>query len=385
MNLKFGFSSPKLGIIGGGQLGKMLAIEAKRWGIYIIVMDPSENCPASSICDEFICNDFKDGNAIISLASKVDVLTYEIELVNATILAQLENQGKIIHPDPASLFIIQNKLRQRTFLKNNALPVPLFYKINSLIELKSYLKSLNNQAMLKIAEGSYDGRGNIVLTPDSNLEEIYNNFSTKEIFIEEWVDFMSELSILVARNPSGEIKTYPVVENFHENSILDISIAPARIDHELLEKIDSIAKSVLEHLKGAGIFCIELFLTKSKNILINEIAPRVHNSGHYTIEACETNQFQQHLRAIFDFPLGSTKLIRPAVMVNLLGIEKDGKSKIEGLMEALAIPNTFIHIYGKENSRTKRKMGHITITGETIPEALEKINKVKKVIKISGD
>ena len=367
--VQFSFKSPKIGIIGGGQLGKMLSIEAKRLGMYVIIIDPSSECPASSVCDEHIVADFKDIDAIKTMSEKCDILTYEIELANADYLRQLEMSGKIVHPSGKTLKTIQNKFRQKSFFLEHNLPVPKFTRITSFNDLLDKLRSFNMKAMLKISEGSYDGRGNFSLVEQSEeqLLEIYDSVKHLDIFIEEWVDYQKEVSVMVARNDSGQIVTFPVSENIHEESQLSVSIVPARIPTEVLEK-----------LQGSGVFGIELFLTKSNEILINEIAPRVHNSGHYTIEGCETNQFQQHIRAICNLPLGSTKLHKPSVMVNLLGKNTNGESMYDHIVDLLQVSGLSVHLYGKKDEKVKRKMGHFVVVDDSLDSALQKALELKQ-------
>ena len=377
---KFGFNSPRIGIIGGGQLGKMLSIEAKRLGMYVVIIDPTEDCPASGVCDKLIVADFKDVKAIKNLSKLCDILTYEIELANADFLQELEKSGKIVHPSGNTLKTIQNKYRQKSFFKEFGFPVPNFVRIQSFDDLVKKISYFNNKAMLKISEGSYDGRGNIPLVNKTvqELKTIYDSIKELDFFIEEWIDFEKELSVMVARNDKGEIKPYPVAENIHHESILDISIVPARIQDEISVKIQKLAGQILEKLHGSGVFGIELFLTRSNEIFINEIAPRVHNSGHYTIEACQTNQFQQHIRAICNLPLGSTKLYKPAIMVNLLGKDPKKSSFYNPLEELLQIPGLSIHLYGKKEEKIKRKMGHFVIIDESVENGLRKALELKE-------
>ncbi len=378
--MRFSFNSPRIGIIGGGQLGKMLSIEAKRLGMYVIIIDPTENCPASSVCDEQIIADFKDTEAIKTMSDKCDVVTYEIELANADFLQELTKNGKTVHPSGRTLKIIQNKFRQKTFFLEQGLPVPKFTRIDSFDDLLVKLKAFNMKAMLKISEGSYDGRGNFALVgqTEEQLKTTYESVKHLDIFLEEWIDYQKEVSVMVSRNETGQIVTFPVSENIHEESQLSVSIVPARIPAEVHEKIHKVATEVLEKLQGSGVFGIELFLTQDNEVLINEIAPRVHNSGHYTIEGCETNQFQQHIRAICNLPLGSTKLNKPSVMVNLLGKKNSNESIYDHIVELLQVPGLSVHLYGKKDEKTKRKMGHFTIVNDSLDEALQKALELKE-------
>ncbi|MDO8647159.1 MAG: 5-(carboxyamino)imidazole ribonucleotide synthase [Candidatus Diapherotrites archaeon] len=376
---------PRIGIVGGGQLGKMLCLEAKKIGLHVTVLDPTEKCPASSVSDEQIIADFKDETAIRELASKSDFITFEIELANSKVLKELEEKGCIVNPKPETLYIIQSKLRQKNFLKENNLPVPEFVEVKTLQDLKNGLEKFGNHAMLKLSQDSYDGRGNFELNAETNLEELFKKIEGNEMFLEDWVDFEKELSVMVARNDSGEIAAYPVSENIHKESILDVSIIPARVSEQSKESARQISEKVMNCLKGSGVFGIELFLTRQGKVLINEIAPRVHNSGHYTIEACKTSQFEQHLRAILDLPLGSTELLQNVVMVNILGNEKTGSFRLEGLKEVLKIEGANLHIYGKHESKPKRKMGHVTILDNDLENALKKAFKVKEVLVMRGE
>ena len=378
--MEFAFNSPRIGIIGGGQLGKMLAIEAKRLGMYVIIIDPINVCPASSVCDELIVADFKDVGAIKSMSEKCDIVTYEIELANADFLQELERSGEIVHPSGRTLKIIQNKFRQKSFFLEHGLPVPKFTRISSFDDLLEKLRIFDMKGMLKISEGSYDGRGNFPLVNQSeeDLKSTYESVKHLDIFLEEWVDFQKEVSVMVARNESGQIVTFPVSENIHEESQLAVSIVPARIPEEVHKKIHLVATDVLEKLQGSGVFSIELFLTQDNDVVINEIAPRVHNSGHYTIEGCETNQFQQHIRAICNLPLGSTKLHKPSIMVNLLGKPAKVKSMYDHVLDLLQVPGLSVHLYNKKDEKAKRKMGHFVIVNDSLEIALQKALELKE-------
>ncbi len=375
---------PRIGIVGGGQLGKMLCISAKRMGLHVSVLDPTPECPAASVSDEQIVADFKDEKAIRELASKSDFLTFEIELADSKVLKELEEKGCVVNPKPETLFIIQSKLRQKKFLQEHKLPVPKFCETKNAAELKKALEEFNGHAMLKASSDSYDGRGNLEITRETDLENAMKLFEGRELLAEEWIDFEKEISAIVARNPSGQVAVYPISENIHRESILDMTIVPARISEKAAENAMEIAKETMQCLKGAGVFCIEMFLEKNGNILINEIAPRVHNSGHYTIEACKTSQFEQHLRAIMDWHLGSTKLLHNAVMVNILGKGKSGKAQLNGVKELMEIEGASLHLYGKHESKHKRKMGHVTILEDNAEKALEKAKRIKEILSMEG-
>jgi 5-(carboxyamino)imidazole ribonucleotide synthase len=372
-----------VGIIGGGQLGKMIAHEARRMSLKIIVLDPTEGCPASRIADEQIVADFKDESAIMKLAEKCDVLTYEIELANSAALKELEAKSYPVRPAPETLRIIQNKYRQKSFLKDYKIVVSDFALVRSEDHLQELCKKFGFPAMLKACEDSYDGRGNFLITSKSKVHEAFNYFSGRECMLEKFVPFIKEISIMVARNPSGQIESFPVAENIHKNSILDTTIVPARISRKVELKAKRMAERTMEVLHGAGIFGIEMFVTKKGDVLVNEIAPRPHNSGHYTNEACSVSQFEQHLRAVLDLPLSKPELLSPAVMVNILGVENsNGPYAVKGLTKLLGVPGVKLYIYGKKTAKPRRKLGHITVTGKTVKEALARAAKARKAVEL---
>jgi 5-(carboxyamino)imidazole ribonucleotide synthase len=372
-----------VGIIGGGQLGKMIAHEARRMSLKVIVLDPTEGCPASMIADEQIVADFKDENAIMRLATKCDVLTYEIELANSAALKELETKRYPVRPAPATLHIIQNKYRQKSFLKEHKIAVPDFELVRSEDHLYELCKKFGLPMMLKACENSYDGRGNFLITSKSKVHEAFTYFPEGELMVEKFVPFTKEISIMVARNPSGQITSFPVAENIHKNSILDTSIVPARISRKVELKAKRMAEMTMKVLQGAGIFGIEMFVTKKADILVNEIAPRPHNSGHYTNEACSVSQFEQHLRAVLDLPLSKPELLCPAVMVNILGNERStGSYSMKGLTRLLSVPGVKLYVYGKKTSKTGRKLGHIIATGRTVKEALMRAAKARNGLEI---
>jgi 5-(carboxyamino)imidazole ribonucleotide synthase len=372
-----------VGIIGGGQLGKMIAHEARRMSLKVIVLDPTIGCPASSIANEQIVADFKDENAIMQLAAKCDVVTYEIELANSAALKELEAKSYPVRPTPATLHTIQNKYRQKSFLKEHKIAVPDFELVRSEDQLYELCKKFGFPVMLKACENSYDGRGNFLITSKSKVYEAFTYFPNCEIMVEKFVPFTKEISIMVARNPSGQIASFPVSENIHKNNILDTSIVPARISHKVELKAKRMAEMTMEMLEGAGIFGIEMFVTKKGDVLVNEVAPRPHNSGHYTNEACSVSQFEQHLRAVLDLPLSKPELLCPAVMVNILGDERSsGSYGMKGLTRLLRVPGVKLYVYGKKTSKTGRKLGHITATGSTVREARIRAKKARNGLEL---
>lgn len=372
-----------VGIIGGGQLGKMIAHEARRMSFRVIVLDPTDGCPAARVADEQIVADFKDESAIMKLAEKCDVLTYEIELANSSALRQLEERSYPVRPAPETLRIIQNKHRQKSFLKEHGIAVPDFALVKSREHLEELCRKFGLPAVLKATEDSYDGRGNYVIKSRSDIQKAYSYFEGREMMIERFIPFSKEVSIMVARNPSGQIESFPVVENVHKNSILDTTVAPARISKKVELRATRMAKKAMEVLHGAGIFGIEMFVTKRGDVMINEIAPRVHNSGHYTNEACSVSQFEQHLRAVLDLPLARPELLAPAAMINILGPEEfEGPYAVAGLDGMMKVPAAALYIYGKKASKPRRKLGHITATGRTVGEALARARKARNAIKL---
>lgn len=375
-----------LGIIGGGQLGKMIAQEAKRMSLKVIVLDPSYDCPASVVSDDIIVADFKDESAIRKLAAMSDILTYEIELANSNALKELESKNYPVYPSPETLRLVQNKYRQKSFLKNNNISVPKFDLVRSQEHLEELCEQYGLPAILKASEDSYDGRGNFLISSKDGVKQGLLTFEGRECMLEKFIPFVKEISVMTARNPSGQIESFPVAENTHVNNILDMTIVPARISENVLAKAQEIAQKTLRTLKGAGIFGIEMFVIPDGDIVINEIAPRPHNSGHYSIEACSISQFEQHIRAVLDLPLSKPRLLTPAVMLNLLGPEdRSGPYKISGLKELFSISGLKLHVYGKKTSKPRRKLGHITITSQTIDEAISKAEIARNIVKIIVD
>jgi 5-(carboxyamino)imidazole ribonucleotide synthase len=372
-----------LGIIGGGQLGMMLTEAAKKMPEHIskvIVLDPTPNCSAAQVGAKQIVGDFKDKNAILELASKVDILTYEIESGDSAVLKIAESKTTI-NPSPETLRIIQDKFLQKSFLKDNEIPVTNFVEIKSSDDLRKKITHFGYPALLKARRDAYDGRGNFKIKSENDLERAMNYFSDKSLMLEKFVDFKMEVSVIAARNTKGQIATYPIVENIHENNILKMTIAPARVTKEVSNEAEKIAKKTMQVLHGAGVFGIEMFVTKQNQILINEIAPRVHNSGHHTLQSSKTSQFEQHLRAIIGLDLGDTTLIHPTIMYNILGPDNfQGKYK----MPEIKFDNLYLKMYGKEESKSQRKLGHVNLVDENnigINGLIESINSLKDIIK----
>jgi len=370
----------RLGIIGGGQLGMMITEAAQNLSdeiSEIIVLDPTENCPAAQVGAKQIVGDFKDENAIIKLAEQSDIITYEIESGNTDVLNKLKTE---IEPSPSTLAIIQDKFSQKTFLSENGLPVSEFYEITSLDNLHAKINDLGLPVLLKSRRDAYDGRGNFKIVSSAEIEKAYQHFEGKSLMIEKFVDFKMEVSVIAARNTNGDITTYPLVENIHENNILNVTIAPARVSDNVIKDAENIAKKTMEVLKGAGVFGIEMFIDQDDRILINEIAPRVHNSGHHTLQSCKTSQFEQHLRAILGLDLGSTDIIHKTVMCNILGPDGfEGKYKPVDLDK----DHVYLKMYGKSVSKPQRKLGHFNIVDLNDSESIDRLLKIADGIKNS--
>jgi len=371
-----------LGIIGGGQLGMMITEAANKMPEHIskiIVLDPTENCPASQVGAEQIRADFKDRDAIIKLSEKSDIITYEIESGDSDVLKSVEKNAEI-NPSPETLKIIQDKLLQKSFLKENNIPVSKFMEIKNIDDVKSGLKEFGCPALLKARRDAYDGRGNFKINSEEDIQDAFDYFKGQSMLLEKFIEFKMEVSVIASRNTKGQIKTYPLVENIHEDNILRLTIAPARVTEEISKNAERIANDTMSVLKGAGVFGIEMFVTQNDEIIINEIAPRVHNSGHHTLQSSETSQFEQHLRAILGLELGSTRLLHPTIMYNVLGSKYfEGKYHSINLSE----PNVYLKMYGKEISKPLRKLGHFNLVAndnETMDQLLAKIKTLKEKV-----
>jgi len=371
-----------LGIIGGGQLGMMITEAAKKMPEYIskiIVLDPTENCPAAQVGAEQIVADFKNKDAIIDLANKSDIITYEIESGDSDVLKSVEKNAEI-NPSPETLKIIQDKFLQKSFLSENEIPVPAFIKIEKIEDIKDGLENFGFPALLKARRDAYDGRGNFKINSEDEIQKAFDYFQGQKLLLEKYISFKMEVSVIASRNTKGQIKTYPLVENIHEDNILRETIAPARVTDEITQKAEQIAEKIMMVLKGAGTFGIEMFVTLDNNIVINEIAPRVHNSGHHTLQSSETSQFEQHLRAILGLELGSTKLLYNTIMYNILGAKEfEGEYKSITLSES----NVYLKMYGKQISKPLRKLGHFNLVAknsETVEQLLEKLKTLKEKV-----
>ncbi|MHA3787342.1 5-(carboxyamino)imidazole ribonucleotide synthase [Flavobacterium hauense] len=378
------FSSDfKLGILGGGQLGKMMLTDTRKFDIQTYVLDPSDEAPCKVGCNKFFKGDLMDFDTVYNFGKQVDVLTFEIELVNIQALEKLEAEGVKVYPSPKTLNLIQNKGVQKDFYTTYHIPTADYRRFETLDALK---EAVENKAVLmpfvwKSTEGGYDGNGVKVIRSQESFEGVPN----VQCIAEAMVPFKNELAVIVARNPSGEILTYPVVEmEFHpEANQVEYVICPARIDMHVANKARAIALKVSEHFNHVGLLAVEMFQTVDDEILVNEVAPRPHNSGHYSIEASYTSQFEQHVRAILDLPLGNTDSKAAGIMVNLVGEEGySGNVLYENIEKIMKMDGVTPHIYGKKQTRPFRKMGHVTIVNHDIDEARRVAEKVKNTIRV---
>lgn len=373
----------KLGIICGGQLGRMLGIAASNWDITTYVLDADENCPSSKTCDKHILGHQMNYDDVYNFGKQVDMLTFEIEHVNLEALRKLKEEGLKIFPDPDLLATIQDKGLQKQFYKEHGIPTSPF----DLFESKeSILEGLNNGAISypfvqKSRAAGYDGKGVAVIKSVEDLNKLMDTPS----MVEDAVDIDKELSVIVARNQEGETKCFPIVDMVfnHEANLVDYLLCPANVSDSIEYRCQQIALNIAEKLDLVGLLAVELFLDRRGNVIVNECAPRTHNSGHHTIESNYTSQFEQQLRAILNYPLGDTKIKSPAVMVNLIGEDGcRGPVVYDGFEKVLRIEGAHPHIYGKAETKPFRKMGHITVLGESIDEAVKKAKEVKRTIKV---
>lgn len=372
-------SDTVLGILGGGQLGRMLLQKATDFNVSTCVMDPDADAPCKYLTENFVHASFKDADAVYAFGKKCTVITVEIEHVNVDALEQLEREGKKVFPQPAVLRMVQDKGLQKIFYRTHKIPTAEFY----LIENKNDLLKYSDQFpfMQKLRTSGYDGKGVTKLLSVADMEKAFDAPSV----LEKLVDFEKEISVIVARNENGEITHFPPVEmEFNaEANLVEFLFSPASLSDALQSEAIGIAKKIISEARMIGVLAVEMFVTKDQKILVNEIAPRPHNSGHQTIEGNVTSQYEQHLRAILNLPLGNTDIVKPAVMVNLLG-EKGyaGVARYEGIEEAMKMKGVYIHLYGKKITKPFRKMGHVTVTADTLEDAKEKAVQVKNLIKV---
>lgn len=374
-----------LGILGGGQLGKMLLYETRKYDVRTKVLDPSEEAPSKVACNEFVQGDLLDFDTVYNFGKNLEVLTFEIEAVNVDALAQLETEGVKVYPSSKTLRQIKNKGKQKLFYSENNIPTADFsyFKTKKDLEVAVEKNEISLPFVWKCTEGGYDGKGVSIIKEKTAI----NALPDLECIAEQLIDFKNELAVIVVRNPSGEVTTYPVVEmEFHpEANQVEYVICPARISEEVAQKARQIATTVSETFEHVGLLAVEMFQTQEDEILVNEVAPRTHNSGHFSIEASFTNQFEQHLRSVLDLPLGSTESKVAGVMVNLVGAQGfNGAVNYKNIEKIMALPGVTPHIYGKQETRPFRKMGHVTIVNKDINEARRIAEEVKNAIVVES-
>ena len=377
----------KIGIIGGGQLGRMMIEETLRYNLEINTLD-MDGSPCQGLSKMHIVGSIKDATAIEQLAAISDVLTYEIEHINIDTLFELEKQGKEIIPSPRILHIIQDKGLQKQFFEQHNLPTSKFKLVETEADWIAAINELGGEKLVsKTRKEGYDGKGVAIFYTSELLNNISKRAFASNALIEEFIPCQTELSVMVARDKMGNIKTWPVVdmEFDPEANLVTFLNCPAQISETIAKKAETIALKTIEALEGVGVFAVELLLDFNDTIYVNEVAPRPHNSGHHTIEACYTSQFEQLIRICAGLPLGSTELIQPSVMINLLGAPNfSGAYTIQGLEEATAIEGVYIHLYGKTESKPMRKMGHVTIVANTIAEARKKAITVTALLEFTA-
>ncbi|RDI70889.1 5-(carboxyamino)imidazole ribonucleotide synthase [Halopelagius longus] len=367
---------PTLGVVGGGQLGRMLAEAAAPLGVDVVVLDPTPDCPAAPVAREQIVGGFDDPEAFRELASRVDALTFEIELADSDLLAEVSEEfGLTVHPSPETLRTIEDKLVQKRALQEAGVPVPPFRRVDDEADLREALDEFGS-VMLKARTGGYDGRGNVPVRDESEAEAALERLGGPAM-AEAFVDFERELSVIAVQG-DGEVRTFPAGENVHEEEILRETLVPARTTEGVRERADEVARNVLSMLSGRGVFGIELFETGEGEILVNEIAPRPHNSGHWSIEGARTSQFEQHVRAVLGWPLGSTALRSPTVSANVLGtVEETRAARLGNVESVLSAEAASLHWYGKDDVRPLRKMGHLTLTGEADADVTDLLSRAR--------
>jgi 5-(carboxyamino)imidazole ribonucleotide synthase len=360
-----------IGIIGGGQLGRMLAIAARQMDYKTIVLDPDPACPTGQVADGQITEAYSSRDASRSLARSSDVVTYEFENVDADSVSAAA-ELKPVHPSPSVLRTAQHRLHEKNALLKAGVPVAPFREINSVDDLKNAAADLGFPMVLKTATMGYDGKGQVIITREEDIENSFEslNAGSTELIVEQFVPFLVELSTICARASDGTIATFPPSENINRNHILDVSIVPARIPDAVIQNARLLAADIAVHLDVVGLIAVEMFITKDNEILVNELAPRPHNSGHYTMDGCDTSQFEQLVRVLAGMPISEPRLLSPTVMVNLLGEvweDTDGDPDWAG---ALELPGVSLHLYGKSEPRVGRKMGHINVVADTVEDAL---------------
>lgn len=366
-----------IGVLGSGQLGRMFTIAARRMGYRVHTFSPESDTPTGQVADTEINADYEDLDAVKDFAKNVDVITFEFENVPFETVEAAEKFAPV-RPNGEVLHIAQNRLREKTFLSKNSFPIAPFHHVRTLEELQKSIMEIGAPAVLKTAGFGYDGKGQARIKLPGDYENAFAEIERQEAVLEAFVDFEKEVSVVAARDLQGNFAHYGVIENAHENGILDVSFAPAFVSPKIEKEAVEIARAILEKLDVVGVLCVEFFLTKNGKLLVNELAPRPHNSGHLTVDACVTSQFEQQLRAVCGFDLGATEFYKPAAMANLLGdLWEKGEPEWQN---ALQFPEIKLHLYGKAEARIGRKMGHLTAIDEKVGDAIEIVLKAKTVL-----
>jgi len=363
-----------VGILGGGQLGRMLAIAARRMGYRVHAYEPQPDCPAGQICDVEVNAPYTDSAALEKFARETDVISFEFENIPRTALNTV-SELKPVRPRGEALHICQNREREKNFLRSQGFPCAPFQVVDSAETLASALAEIGTPSVLKTADFGYDGKGQLKIPGPGDAAELWHRFGAPRGVLEKWIPFEAELSVVCARGLNGEVVPFPCSENIHENHILDLSIVPARFAPEIAQRAEKIAAAIAESLDVVGLIAVEFFLTRDGELLVNELAPRPHNSGHFSFDACVTSQFEQQLRAVCGLPLGSPELLRPVVMWNILGdLWKNGEPDWSVVLRE---PRAKLHLYGKSEARPGRKMGHVCVMADSTGEALAVIEKIR--------
>ncbi len=355
-----------IGVIGGGQLGRMMALDAKRMGFYVITLDPTAHSPCGQVSDEQILAEYDDLEAVKRLGQRSDVVTYEFENIGIEAVQILERSGHTVAPSSAVLRITQNRILEKTFLRDCGVPVAPFAQITTVDEIEPAQRDVGFPGVLKTVQGGYDGKGQWVVDSAAAVRDALVDSKGQRLILERYIPFAKELGIIGTRNAKNELVTYPVTENVHDRGILVMALVPARIDEGVAAEATDIARKIAMQLAIVGTFCVEFFLTAEGQLLVNEIAPRPHNSGHYTIDAARCSQYEQHVRAICALPLAAPKLFSGAVMMNILG--GGNGNHLSGVDELLADPTIVLHMYGKKHAVARRKMGHFTVLTDDLED-----------------
>jgi len=366
-----------IGLMGSGQLGRMFAIAARRMGYRVHVFSPGKDTPAGQFADREISGAYEDESAVRNFARNLDLLTFEFENIPRQTIDWCARECEV-RPDGSILHTAQNRLREKDFLSGSGMPVAAYRAVRSAADLATAFDEIKTPAILKSAAFGYDGKGQRFVENSSGVDQIWSDRPGDELILERAIDFEKEISVIVARALDGSMKTFPVCENIHREHILDITVVPARVSSAVEKSAAALATAIAEKLNLVGLLAVEMFLPRDDNLLVNELAPRPHNSGHWTIEGCTTSQFEQHVRAVCGLALGSTEILRPAAMANLLGdVWRNGEPNWAA---ALGTKSVHLHLYGKHEPRPRRKMGHLTALADSAEAAIEAVSKAREAL-----